>query len=215
MQKSFSPAPAHLLSCLEHARHVRAPYDYWLLDNVLPGGVIDAMGELPFAPPEGLGFDGRRDSNNSTRVYFNPDIQERFAVCREVADIFRDPAVIAALENATATDLSEGRLRIEYCQDVDGFWLEPHRDIAVKLFTMQIYLSDDPNLSDAGTDIFDGAAEHRLVATAPYGKNKGMIFIPGANTWHGFRRRPIRGLRKSLIINYVTSDWRSKEELAC
>jgi hypothetical protein len=32
--------------------------------------------------------------------------------------------------------------------------------------------------------------------------------------WHDFRPRPIRGPRKSLIINYVTSDWRDREELA-
>ncbi|OYV33337.1 MAG: hypothetical protein B7Z81_11520, partial [Acidocella sp. 20-61-6] len=103
---------------------------------------------------------------------------------------------------------------IEYCQDVDGFWLEPHRDIAVKLFTMLIYVSEDPALFDAGTDIYDDTPAHNLVASVPYEKNRGLIFIPGAASWHGFSKRPIRGLRQSLIINYVSPDWRAVDELA-
>jgi hypothetical protein len=208
------PAAAHFLDCLARAVHVREPYDYWLLDDVLPGAVIDAIAALPVPPPQDCVFNGRRESNNSTRVYFSPENRAKFSVCQDVAEVFADPVVVAALEKATRTDLSKGHLRIEYCQDVDGFWLEPHCDIAVKLFTMLIYLSDDPNLADAGTDVYDATPEHRLVASAPYEKNKGMIFIPGLDTWHGFSKRPIRGLRKSVIVNYVSSDWKSQEELA-
>ena len=97
---------------------------------------------------------------------------------------------------------------------VDGFWLEPHLDISVKLFTMLVYLSGEPELYDAGTDIYDATPEHRLVATAPYEKNKGLIFIPGTNTWHGFTKRPIHGVRKSVIVNWVTPEWRDRWELA-
>jgi hypothetical protein len=79
---------------------------------------------------------------------------------------------------------------------------------------MLIYLSGEPELRDAGTDIYDASAEHRPVATVPYEKGKGLIFIPGSNTWHGFTRRPIAGVRKSIIVNYVTRDWRSIDELA-
>jgi hypothetical protein len=53
-----------------------------------------------------------------------------------------------------------------------------------------------------------------LVATAPYRRNRGLIFIPAADTWHGFHRRPIDGVRRSLIVNYVRSEWRSRLELA-
>jgi len=41
-----------------------------------------------------------------------------------------------------------------------------------------------------------------------------VIFIPGENTWHGFEPRPFEGVRKSVIINYVTSEWRAREQLA-
>ena len=99
-------------------------------------------------------------------------------------------------------------------EDVDGFWLEPHVDISAKLMTLLVYVSDDPRLADAGTDVYDASPEHRPVARAPYRRNDGMLFVPGANTWHGFTRRPIRAVRTSIIVNVVTRDWRSTEELA-
>jgi hypothetical protein len=52
------------------------------------------------------------------------------------------------------------------------------------------------------------------VTTAPYGKNLGVIFIPSKNSWHGVGHHQIQGLRKSIIINYVSSEWRDMFELA-
>lgn len=205
---------ACFLTSLENATHVSEPYDYWLLDRVFPEHVVKSIASLPFPAPSGAVFDGRRESNNSSRVYFSAENQVRFPVCRDVVAAFSDPKVVQNLEEKTRAKLSDGFLRIEYCQDVNGFWLEPHLDISVKLFTMLVYLSDDPNLFDAGTDVYDDSPEHRLVASAPYEMNRGLIFIPGQKTWHGFSKRPIRGLRKSIIINYVSSEWRNKDELA-
>lgn len=203
-----------ILSSFANATHERKPYDHWLLEDVLPEEDCDAIAALPFGPPGAPVFDGRRDANNSARVYFSREIQARFPICRTVAAAFDDPSVRSAVERMTGARLANGRLRIEYCQDVDGFWLEPHVDIPVKLFTMLVYLADSPDLYDAGTDIYDDTPEHNLVGTAPCAWNTGFIFIPGKNTWHGFTPRPIHGVRKSLIINYVSPEWRAVEELA-
>ncbi len=205
---------AHLLTSLSQATPVREPYPFWLLADVLPRTIVEAITALPLPPARQAIFDGRRESNNSSRVYFTPRNQAEFSVCRETVDLFADPGVVRALEEVTGADLAKGRLRIEYCQDVDGFWLEPHCDIRAKLFTLLVYLSDDPNLSDAGTDIYDASPQHHRVAVAPYARNKGLIFIPSDSSWHGFSLRPIRGLRQSLIVNYVSAEWRSEGELA-
>ena len=77
-----------------------------------------------------------------------------------MTDAFRNLRVVQAIERTTGANLTAGRLRIEYCQDVDGFWLEPHVDIPVKLFTMLVYLTDAPELHDAGTDIDDANPVH-------------------------------------------------------
>jgi hypothetical protein len=41
-----------------------------------------------------------------------------------------------------------------------------------------------------------------------------MIFIPAENTWHGYTPRTIDGVRKSIIVNYVTKDWKDTYELS-
>ncbi len=202
------------IGCLKSANHQKWPFDHWLLENALPAQDVSDILALPFAPPSGAVFNGRREANNSTRVYFSPENQERFAVCARVAQGFNQPRVRQLIERTTGADLSDGHLRVEYCQDEPGFWLEPHTDIAVKKYTMLVYLSDDPGLKLAGTDIHEGPPDFKYVGSAPYGRNKGVIFIPGANTWHAVGHHPIQGLRRSIIINYVTSAWRDKYELA-
>jgi hypothetical protein len=102
-------------------------------------------------------------------------------------------------------------LRIEYCQDCAGFWLSPHTDIGVKKFTMQIYLSQEPGSREWGTDLLN--EQKTLVRRAPSTFNAGMIFIPGSNTWHAFAKRPIQGVRKSILVNYVGPEWRARHEL--
>jgi hypothetical protein len=67
-------------------------------------------------------------------------------------------------------------------------------------------------LTQWGTDLLDGP--DRLELTTPYQRNFGFIFIPSADTWHGFDRRPISGVRRSLIVNYVRPEWRSRNEFA-
>lgn len=210
-----NPVADSFLSSLSRSRHIASPYDYWLLEGPLPDEDVTAIAALPFAPPADAVFNGRRETNNATRVYFNSENQGRFEVCRRVVAGFQDPRVRRAIEEKTGADLSDGCLRIEYCQDRDGFWLEPHTDIFVKKFTMLVYLSDDPRLKTAGTDVHGGPPDYPYICSAPYGKNLGLIFIPGPSTWHAVGKRPLHGaIRKSIIVNYVTSDWRDKYELA-
>jgi hypothetical protein len=95
---------------------------------------------------------------------------------------------------------------------MDGFWLEPHTDFGAKMFIMLVYLSTDPGAEDWGTDIYDRDMSH--VATAPYASNHGLVFIPDEDTWHGFHKRPIGGVRKAIIVNYVTDEWSARHKLA-
>jgi hypothetical protein len=209
-----NPVAQSFLGCLAKANHVTKPFDYWLLEDALPPEDVEAILDLPVAAPTDALFSGRRETNNAQRLFFGAEAQKKFAVCRRVADGFKDQRVIDRIEKTTGAKLAGTRLRIEYCQDGPGFWLEPHTDIAVKKFTMLIYLSDDPGLRLAGTDIHEGPPDFKYVTSAPYGKNLGVIFIPAGNTWHGVGHNPISGLRKSIIVNYVAPEWRDTFELA-
>ena len=55
--------------------------------------------------------------------------------------------------------------------------------------------------------------EKRHVGRSEFAPNTAMVFVPSTDTYHGFEKRPISGVRKSIIINYVTSDWRAREQL--
>ena len=77
---------------------------------------------------------------------------------------------------------------------------------------MFIYLSRDKGNADWGTDIYRSANE--LAFRLPFHSNMGTIMIPANDTWHGFQKRPMDGVRRTLIVNYVTRDWRAREQLA-
>ena len=207
-----------ILSSLDLSDKPTDPYPHFLMKDVLPAGYCDAITALPFHTPtaDEANFDGRRNTNNNLRTYFNAEKQAEYEVINEVVEGFEHPLVRKAIETITGADLSDGQLRIEYCQDAPGFWLEPHTDISVKKMSMVVSLLDDPELARNGTDIHRGPPDHEYVGSAPYGLNNGMIFVPSDNTWHGVGHHPVPEgkVRKSLIVNYVTSDWLEKWELA-
>ena len=202
---------AHFLKSWGQAEHNAAPFRHWLLKDVLPETLCRDVLALPFPPAPVRDTRGKRETHNESRVYFDPQQCSRFAVCADVVDVFRDPQTLDSIEQTCGIRLrGASSLRIEYTQDRDGFWLEPHPDVGVKLFTMLIYLGDCPG---AGTDIYDRRL--RRIKTAPFVHDHGLVFVPAHDTWHGFEKRPIHGVRRSLIVNYVTSEWRDRWELAC
>ena len=188
------------------------PFAHWLLSDVLPDEIAAGVLDLPFAPPRIGDTFGKRETNNATRTFFCEANRARFAVCEDLAAAFQSEAVVGALSALTGKPLAGTSLRIEYCQDTDGFWLEPHTDIGVKRFTMLIYLSKNPQAAHWGTDIYDG--ERRHAGSAPGEFNRGLIFVPGSDTWHGVEKRSFDGVRHSLIVNYVGPEWRTHSELA-
>ncbi len=203
---------ATLRRSVHTAESHETPYRHWFLDGVFPQDVYRALKDMPFPVADLAGVSGTREVHNADRVYFSGSNLDEFDSCRATAEAFQDPETVALFSDAFGGRLSDTFVRIEYAQDTDGFWLKPHTDIGVKMFTMLIYMSDDPRHADLGTDIY--ADENTPVARSPFEPNSAMIFVPSKHTWHGFERRPIAGVRRSLIVNYVTNEWRAREQLA-
>jgi hypothetical protein len=200
------------LRSVDSAKRSEQPYRHWALQACFPAGSVDDVMTLPFDAPSLDGVSGKRELHNNTRKYFDVENRERFPVCEAIAQAFQDKRVTSHIEKAFGTNLKGTYLRIEFAQDIDGFWLEPHTDLGVKVFTMLLYLSKDPSHQDLGTDIYDGDKRH--FGRSAFAPNGAMVFIPGNNTYHGFEKRPIKGVRISLIINYVTNEWRAREQLS-
>lgn len=206
-------AAAGFRRSLETSRQQEWPYRHWLLTDVLPAPVADAVAGLPLDPPPVGDTAGRRETHNATRIFLNPDLQVRYPVAAELAAAFQHRETVALLQSRCGVRLAGSYLRIEYCLDRQGFWLEPHTDIGAKRFTMLVYLSRDPGAEGWGTDVY-ADPKAPPVARADAAFNRGLIFVPGTDTWHGFEPRPIDGIRRTLIVNYVIPDWRSRHELA-
>ena len=195
------------------AREVPTPFRHWLFSGALPEELSREVLELPVAPPPPMDNAGKRDSHNDLRRFFSPDMQAQFPVMRLIAQTFQSAPVVRAIEGRFGIDCAGSYLRIEYCQDRDGFWLEPHMDIKEKLMTMQLYLNTGPDAATLGTDLYD--ADRKFVSRGSGTLGEGMVFIPKEPlSWHGFDRRPIAGVRRSLLVNYVTPDWRARHELS-
>ena len=201
----------NFIKSIDSAKRSEQPYRNWSLTACFPSHVVDDILALPFDAPSLEGVSGKRELHNNTRKYFDVDNRKAFPVCEAVAQAFQDKRVTSHIEKVFGTDLQGTYLRIEFAQDIDGFWLEPHTDLGVKAFTLLLYLSKDPSHQDLGTDIYDGDKRH--VGRSAFAPNAAMIFVPGDYTYHGFEKRPIKGVRTSLIINYVTNEWRAREQL--
>ncbi len=203
---------AQLLASIEASEGHPKPYRHWFLSNCLPTAVADEITALPFPPPALDGVSGKRELHNATRRYFDVDNRTALPVVEDFAQAFQSRTVTERIESHFGTRLGGTYLRLEYAQDTNGFWLEPHTDLGVKVFTMLLYLSKDPSHGDLGTDIYGGDKHH--VGRSPFVPNGAMVFVPSTDTYHGFEPRPIAGVRKSIIINYVTAEWRAREQLS-
>ncbi len=212
MPSSKDAIVASLVKSFATAKHGTTPYPHWFVDNCLPNDIVEQVLAIPFPAPALGGISGKREVHNATRKYFDAENMAKFPVCNAVNAALQDKRVTDAIEQTFSTKLGGTYLRVEFAQDTNGFWLEPHTDLGVKSFTFLLYLSTDAQHSILGTDIYDADKKH--VGRSPFKSNAAMIFVPGNDTYHGFEPRQIDGVRKSLVINFVTNDWRAREQLA-
>jgi hypothetical protein len=214
---SYPPVPdatelaGHFSRAVRESQRSDQPYRHWKLTEVFPETLCTGILTLPIAPPVLGKTDGTRDTYNSSRTFITPLLRSKFPTCAVLADALQRPEVARLMAETCDIEVEGSYLRMEYIQDTDGAWLEPHRDIPDKLFSMVIYFFTGPDAKDWGTDIYD--AEVRWIGRSSGAFNSGVIFVPGPATWHGFDPRPIIGVRRLMEINYVR-DWRDREQLA-
>lgn len=201
----------HFRRALMDATRHESPYRHWNLVDVLPEEVCVHLIALPIMPLLIDDCRGVRDVDNNKRTFLTPELQSRFPVIQALTEALQRPEV-ARLAGETCGFQADGsHLRIEYIQDIDGCWLEPHHDVPEKLCSMVIYLCTGPDCAEWGTDIYDN--DLKWVGRSSSDFNSAAIFIPGANTWHGFEKRRIVGIRRLMEINYVHPSWRDKGQL--
>ncbi len=201
-----------LLRSIAGSQQREQPYRHWLQRRCLPDVAVDRLLALPFPAPSLGGVSGRRELHNATRTYFDAESRSRFPVCQGFCEAFQDQRVTQRIEAHFGVRLAGCFLRVELAQDTDGFWLEPHTDLGVKAFTMLIYLSKNPQHATLGTDLYN--LDKTPAGRSPFEPNAALVFVPSDTSYHGFEPRRIEGVRKSIIVNYVTAEWRAREQLS-
>jgi len=200
-----------LQASVASAEQRTSPFTHWRMRNVLTDEAARGLAELPLHAVDLNGVSGRRELHNDQRSYFALDVLDRFPVTREVAEAFQSPEVVETIMAHTGARLAGTYLRIEYAIDISGFWLEPHTDLGVKSYTM-LYQLGTEGQEDLGTDIYFD--KETWAERVPFGWNSALVFVPSDRTWHGCEPRKIETPRRSVIINYVTDEWRAREQLA-
>ncbi len=206
-----SEVASHFVKSLASCAIVEEPYRRWMLKNVFPVSMCTGILTLPIAPSVvTIDTKGERATFNNQRTFFTPKMRELYPVMAVLSEAMQRSEVARQFEASCGVKAEGSYLRMEYIQDLDGMWLEPHRDIPEKLFSMVVYLCTGPFAKDWGTDIYDHDRKWCGRGTAEF--NSAAIFIAGPHSWHGFEPRPIYGVRRLMEINYVR-DWRDREQL--
>jgi hypothetical protein len=199
----------HVHAAIPLAAAFAEPWVHWRIADLFPRDVLHELADLPLRRTFSNHLSGRREYH-SERIYLGAVNMARFPLMRRIAEAMQSPEVTRAVAATFAAPVDDTFLRIEYAVDTAGFWLEPHTDIGVKKFTCFVYLD---GAGDLGTDIY-ADSQKSFASRVPFVPNSALAFIPGGNTWHGFAPRPIEGVRRSLIINYVGAEWRAREQLS-
>lgn len=142
------------------------PFRHFILDRLLPEPILDAVAAHRIDRPVAGDTGGRRETENSLRRFVTPTLRTADPAFAALAAALQHESVVTILAERCRAALDGTKLRIEYCADGAGFWLEPHTDIAAKRLTLLIYLNSPPRGEDWGTDLYNGdlslAGRHRL-----------------------------------------------------
>ena len=168
----------HFVKALAKPEILEEPYRRWQIRNVLPEFDVHRPPDLA----DRAACHHHRHERDARRFQQSAHFfhaEDAGAVSRHVGAERCDAAArgCAAIQGDMRRRRRGRYLRMEYIQDLDGMWLEPHRDIKEKLFSMVIYLCTGPFAKDWGTDIYDHDVKWCGRGTAEF--NSAVIFIAG------------------------------------
>ena len=202
------------------------PFDHWEYNNALSEEAIKEIinADIPDVSKHNLSYDGTRAIDGGSAEFRKgiasggEAIKFRCFVTKENA--YQFPNLVKFIEELQSKetyeviskminkDLSKSYVRVEVICDREGFWLKPHCDIEEKLMSGLIFVNNENESENLGTDFYNEKLEK--VKTVPYKHNYGYLFTSGPNTWHGMEKKKIVKERRCIQVNYVTfeTDWK-------
>ena len=215
-----------LNSILNQSKKHNNPFDHWEYNNALSDEAIKEIinVDIPDVSKHNLSYDGTRAIDGGAAEFRSGDssggkaIKFRCFVTKENASKFpnlvkfirelQSKETYQEISKMINKDLTNSYVRVEVICDREGFWLKPHCDIKEKLMSGLIFVNNENESENLGTDFYNEKLEK--VKTVPYKHNYGYLFTSGPNTWHGMEKKKIVKERRCIQVNYVTfeTDWK-------
>ena len=217
-----------LNSILHQSKKHEFPFDHWEYNNALSEEAIQEIvgADVPDVSKHNLSYDGTRAIDGGAAEFREgissggKAIKFRCFITKENASEFPNlvkfinelqaKETYQVISNMIKKDLSNSYVRVEVICDREGFWLKPHCDIKEKLMSGLIFINNENESEDLGTDFYNEKMEK--VKTVPFKHNYGYLFTSGPNTWHGMEKKNIVKERRCIQVNFVTfkTDWKVK-----
>ena len=215
-----------LNSIINESKKYEFPFDHWEYNNALSDGAIQEIvnADIPDVTKHNLSYDGTRAIDDGAaefragnasggkalkfRCFVTKENSEDFPGLTNFIEELRQKETHQKISNMIQKDLSNSFVRVEVICDRKGFWLKPHCDIKEKLLSCLLFVNNENESENLGTDLYDNNL--KKVKTLPYKHNYGYFFSSGPNTWHGMEKKEIIKERRCLQVNYVTfdTDWK-------
>ena len=217
-----------LNSILNLSKKYDSPFDHWEYSNALTEESIQEIikADIPDVTKHNLTYDGTRAIDDGAaefregiasggkalkfRCFVTKENESRFPNLVKFINELQSQEIHQTLSKMINKDLSNSYVRVEVICDREGFWLKPHCDIKEKLMSGLIFVNNENESENLGTDFYNKKLEK--VKTVPYKHNYGYLFTSGPNTWHGMEKKKIIRERRCIQVNYVTfeTDWKVK-----
>lgn len=186
-----------------------SPYLFYEFDGCFPEAAICEINDIVKVVDARIDisrYNSRRDANLD-RFYLTKSNILHYPALENAIDFLMAKETVRKIEALGGVSLAGCYLRFEVLLDKETFWLEKHTDIIEKKVSFLVFINDNNEPEENGTDLYNDQLE--LVYTVPFRHNHAYMFFPGTNTWHGLEKgKPIQ-YRKAVLINYVTfpTDW--------
>ena len=208
------------------SKRFELPFKHWELNEPLTTEAINEIINADIANPNEhkLEYDGTRAIDGGEgkfregissggkalkfRCFVTEENSKNFPGLTKFIDELRHKETHLKISKMIEKDLSNSFVRVEIICDRKGFWLKPHCDIKEKLLSCLLFVNNENESENLGTDFYDNNL--KKVKTLPYKHNYGYFFSSGPNTWHGMEKKKIIKERRCLQVNYVTfkTDWK-------
>ena len=208
------------------SKQFELPFKHWELNEPLTTEAINEIINADIANPNEhkLEYDGTRAIDGGEgkfregissggkalkfRCFVTEENSKDFPGLTKFIDELRHKETHLKISKMIEKDLSDSFVRVEIICDRKGFWLKPHCDIKEKLLSCLLFVNNENESENLGTDFYDNNL--KKVKTLPYKHNYGYFFSSGPNTWHGMEKKKIIKERRCLQVNYVTfkTDWK-------